>query len=69
MRAELYARSGWTLPASLDRVYDPSRAERLLGFRCRTDFRAVLDALARGGELPFAHDPAYVSPKERQGEE
>lgn len=65
---ELYARLGWTLPASLDRVYDPSRAERLLGFRCRTDFRAVLDALAGGGELPFAHDPDYVSPKEKQGE-
>lgn len=66
---ELYARMGWTLPVSLDRVYDPSRAGRRLGFRCRTDFRAVLDAIAAGGELPFAHDPAYVSPKERQGEE
>ena len=60
----LYARKGWTLPASLDRVYDPTRAERLMGFRCRTDFRAVLDALAHNAELPFAHDPAYVSPKE-----
>ena len=66
--AELYARRGWTLPASLDRVYDPSRADRLMGFRCRTDFRAVLDAMARGGELPFAHDPAYVSPKEPRGD-
>ncbi len=64
----LYARVGWTLPASLDRVYDPSRAERLMDFRCRTDFRAVLDSIASGGELPFAHDPAYVSPKERQGD-
>ena len=61
---ELYAAMGWTLPASLDRVYDPSRAERLMGFRCRTDFRAVLEAIRSGGELPFAHDPAYVSPKE-----
>jgi nucleoside-diphosphate-sugar epimerase len=61
---DLYARKGWTLPASVDRVYDPSRAERLMGFRCRTDFRALLDALADGAELPFAHDPAYVSPKE-----
>jgi nucleoside-diphosphate-sugar epimerase len=65
---ELYARKGWTLPASLDRVYDPSRAERLMGFRCRTDFAAVLEAIARGDELPFAHDPAYVSPKEVQGD-
>ena len=60
----LYAGKGWTLPASLDRVYDPSRAERLLGFRCRTDFRAVLGAIAQCRELPFAHDPSYTSPKE-----
>ncbi|MFN3389285.1 MAG: NAD-dependent epimerase/dehydratase family protein [Allosphingosinicella sp.] len=66
--AALYARAGWTLPAAIDRVYDPSRAERLLGFRCRTDFAAILDALEHGRELPFAHDPSYVSPKERSGE-
>ena len=60
----LYAERGWTLPPFIDRVYDPLRAERLLGFRCRTDFGAVLDALAAGRELPFAHDPSYVSPKE-----
>lgn len=64
----LYARMGWTLPASLDRVYDPSRAKRLLGFRCRTDFAAVLAAIGDGGELPFEHDPAYVSPKEVSGD-
>lgn len=62
--AELYARAGWSLPASIGRVYDPSRAGRRLGFRCKTDFAAVLDALARGAQLPFAHDPSYVSPKE-----
>lgn len=65
---ELYARAGWSLPASIDRVYDPSKAERLLGFRCRTGFAAILEALERGEELPFAHDPSYVSPKERSGE-
>jgi UDP-glucose 4-epimerase len=62
--AALYAARGWSLPASIDRVYDPSRAERRLGFRCRTDFAAVLAALEHGGDLPFAHDPSYVSPKE-----
>lgn len=62
---ELYARAGWRLPARLDRVYDPARAERRLGFRCRTDFAAILGALAEGRSLPFAHDPNYVSPKER----
>ena len=66
--AHLYARAGWTLPASIDRVYDPSHAERELGFRCRTDFAAVLRALVEGGRLPFAHDPSYVSPKERKRE-
>ena len=64
-RAEaLYARAGWRLPDRIERVYDPARAEAVLGFRCRTDFAAILDALARGGPLPFVHDPNYVSPKE-----
>jgi len=63
--AELYARAGWQLPTSIERVYDASLAQRDLGFRCRTDFTAVLAALRDGLPLPFAHDPAYVSPKER----
>jgi UDP-glucose 4-epimerase len=67
--ADLYARAGWRLPAYVDRVYDPSRAERRLGFRCRTDFAAILDALAEGRPLPFVHDPHYVSPKEAPGGE
>ena len=61
---DLYARHGWALPASIDRIYDAGLAERVLGFRSRTDFRALLDALRTGGELPFAHDPGYVSPQE-----
>ena len=60
----LYAARGWTLPQRIGRVYDASRAERMLGFRCRTDFTTVLDALRSGAPLPFAHDPAYASPKE-----
>ena len=62
--AALYARAGWTLPRHIDRVYDSGLAERELGFRCRTGFAEVLAALASGGQLPFAHDPSYVSPKE-----
>jgi UDP-glucose 4-epimerase len=58
----LYAKAGWSLPARIDRVYDPAKAERLLGFRCRTDFAAVLSALESGAPLPFTHDPSYVSP-------
>ncbi|HEV2818153.1 MAG TPA: NAD(P)-dependent oxidoreductase [Allosphingosinicella sp.] len=64
----LYAARGWSLPARIERVYDSSRAERRLGFRCRTDFAAVLRAMADGRQLPFAHDPSYVSPKERGGD-
>jgi nucleoside-diphosphate-sugar epimerase len=62
--ADLYAGAGWRLPSRLDRVYDPARAEARLGFRCRTDFAAILGALAAGRPLPFVHDPNYVSPKE-----
>lgn len=59
---DLYARAGWRFPASISRVYDASLAERRLGFRCDTDFAAVLDALRSGGPLPFAHDPSYIAP-------
>jgi len=62
--AELYARKGWSLPHTIDRVYDAALAEARLGFRCRGDFAAVLTALRDGGPLPFAHDAAYVSPQE-----
>lgn len=62
--AALYATRGWRLPASIGRVYDPAKAERALGFRCRTDFAAVLTALREGQPLPFTHDADYVSPKE-----
>jgi UDP-glucose 4-epimerase len=58
----LYGRRGWRLPTSIGRVYDASRAEAVLGFRCKTDYGAVLQALRAGEELPFAHDPSYVSP-------
>lgn len=62
--AELYAARGWVLPEFIDRVYDPGKAERLLGFRCKTGFSEILKALENGGEMPFAHDAGYVSPKE-----
>lgn len=60
----LYAARGWVLPQSLGRVYDPSEIERELGFRCATDFAAVLAALREGRDMPFTHDPGYVPPKE-----
>lgn len=60
----LYARRGWSLPSSLGRIYNSSHAERQLGFRCRTGFSEVLEALRTDSALPFTHDAAYVSPKE-----
>jgi UDP-glucose 4-epimerase len=60
---ELYARQGWRLPALIGRVYDSAHAERALGFRCETDFAAILDSLRKGSRLPFSHDAAYVSPQ------
>ena len=65
--ADLYARAGWQLPPFIDRVYDSALAQSQLGFRCATVFAAVLRALGSGEQLPFAHDPSYVSPKETQG--
>ena len=62
--AELFAARGWSLPASIGRVYDASAIERGLGFRCATDFAAVLAAMRAGDDIPFDHDAAYVSPKE-----
>jgi hypothetical protein len=60
----LYAQRGWRLPTTIGRVYDPRKAQRIFGFRCKTDFSEILHALCTGGALPFAHDPAYVSPNE-----
>ncbi|MBB6410589.1 NAD-dependent epimerase/dehydratase family protein [Mesorhizobium sangaii] len=41
----LYARKSWTMFASIDRVYDASRASDRLGFVCRTSFADVLAEL------------------------
>ena len=35
---DVYARLGWTMFDSIDRVYDSSKAARLLGFTCKTGF-------------------------------
>ena len=65
--SSLYAKRGWRLPTSLDRIYDAGRIERVLGFRCAVDFASVLAALRAGDELPFIHDPTYQSPKQPSG--
>jgi nucleoside-diphosphate-sugar epimerase len=42
---KIYERLGWTMFASIDRVYDSSRAARRLGFVCRTGFGEKLAEL------------------------
>ena len=64
--AELYAQRGWVLPERIGRVYDATRAERVLGFRAKSDFAAVLEALRQGREPPFTHDANYASPMAAQ---
>lgn len=44
---ELYARVGWTMFHSIDRIYDSGKALRLLGFQCRTNFNEKLEELQR----------------------
>lgn len=58
----LYEARGWHLPTSIGRVYDSARAQAALGFRCRTDFAAILATLAAGSDLPFTHDAGFESP-------
>ena len=60
----LYARAGWTLPKRIDRVYVPAGA-RLARFPAeRISLRSWKPRARR--QLPFVHDPSYVSPKEQQ---
>lgn len=47
----VYAARGWTLPATLGRVYDSARARAALGWRPRYDFARILGQLARGEPL------------------
>jgi UDP-glucose 4-epimerase len=45
---EVYARLGWSMFASIDRVYVAEHSARRLGFTCRTGFKEKLDELAAG---------------------
>jgi UDP-glucose 4-epimerase len=49
---EVYARLGWSMFASIDRVYVAARAARRLRFTCRTGFQEKLDELARALGAP-----------------
>ena len=41
----LFEERGWTMFDTIDRVYDAGKAERVLGFRCRTGFAEILEGL------------------------
>ena len=45
---DVYARLGWSMFASIDRVYVAGHAARRLGFTCRTGFEEKLGELAGG---------------------
>lgn len=47
----LYARHGWTMAETLDRVYDNRAARERLGWRPKTDFAAALARLEATGDL------------------
>jgi UDP-glucose 4-epimerase len=44
-----YARLGWRLPQTLDRIYDNALARRVLGWAPRHDFASLLARVAAGG--------------------
>jgi len=47
---ELYARRGWRMFPSIERVYVNERARHDLGWEPRYDFRHALDRLAEGAD-------------------
>jgi UDP-glucose 4-epimerase len=49
-----YARRGWTMFESIDRVYDNARARAELGWRPRHDFARVVERLRASGDVRSA---------------
>lgn len=58
----LFEERGWRLPRTIGRVYDASKAERLLDFRAAVDFASVLEAIRNEATLPVLDDPSYKAP-------
>jgi len=46
-----YARRGWTMFESIDRVYDNARARAELGWRPKVDFARVIERLRASGDI------------------
>jgi UDP-glucose 4-epimerase len=53
---EIYERRGFTMFASIDRVYDPRRAKERLGFHPRDTFARLLERLEAGDDLSWLGD-------------
>ena len=53
-----YARRGWRMVASIDRVYDNALARRELGWRPKWDFKAIVERLRETGDIrgPLARE-------------
>lgn len=63
---DIYARLGWSMFESIDRVYVAEHAARRLGFTCRTGFQEKLDELAAGlvhGHVNCVRPPLPESPR------
>ena len=54
---EAFTRRGWSLPASIDRVYSPARAMQQLGWTPRFGFGEVLNMLDRGSPEVLVNRP------------
>ncbi len=52
--ADEYARRGWRLPESLDRVYDNRLAREDLGWQPRWDFASIIERLRSSGDFRSA---------------
>jgi UDP-glucose 4-epimerase len=49
--ADEYARRGWTMFESIDRVYDNAKARTALGWRPKADFAHVIERLRETGDI------------------
>ena len=52
MYAAEYARRGWQMFPTIDRVYVNTHARQALGWQPRYDFAHLIDQLRAGNELP-----------------
>ena len=54
-------------PTSIGRVYDVGRVERVLGFRCATDFSRMLHALRSDRKLPRLQAGLAIAKRNSRG--